>query len=277
MSEWSVEKTIFVNGQWQGGGDPETLHGARDIAQAFFEKYVQLPISEAVPLQVQSEIIGCEVLQEQISAALQCLEQEPFDYLLTIGGGCDADVASIAYMNRKYKGQLKVIWLDAHGDLNAPGESESHLFYGMPLRALMGGCPPISELIALPLLPNQILHIGGRDFDAAELNCIQEQRIVALPVMDEVQLLDRMKHFCKDDPIYLHLDLDVLDPACFESTPLPVNNGMPYDCLIHLLRFIKGHCHFVGMGIFEYIPTEKGHQKIAELIEFGKCMEAASR
>lgn len=265
-----MDKMILINGQWQGGGDIETLNGAREIAQTLGEEYVDVPISEDTSLTLQSQIIGCEVLKKQISAALHLLDQRPFDYLLTIGGGCDADVASIAYMNKKYNGRLKVVWLDAHGDLNAPAESESHLFYGMPLRALMGDCPPISELIALPLVPEQIIHIGGRDFDAAEINCIKEQKLMTVPVMDGEQIIEMIDKCFKNDPVYIHLDLDVLDPECFWNTPLPVKNGLSFDCLMKILKHIRDHCELVGMGIFEYVPSEKETQKIAELIKFGR-------
>lgn len=265
-----MEKIILINGQWQGGGDMETLNGAKAITRIISDKYVKVPISEDTSLKLQSNIIGCEVIKKQISAALQLLEQKTFDSLFTIGGGCDADVASIAYMNKKYKGQLKIIWLDAHGDLNTPMESESHLFYGMPLRALLGDCPPISEVIPLPLFIDQIIHIGGRDFDATEINYIKQQKLKTIPVMDEKQILKNIDSYLENVPVYIHLDLDVLDPEYFENTPLPVKNGLSYDCLINILKHLKENYYVVGMGIFEYVPIKKENQKLVELIEFGK-------
>ena len=59
------------------------------------------------------------------------------DKLFTLGGGCDADVPCLLYLNEEYRGDLTVIWFDAHGDLNTPEESATSLFYGMPLRSLM--------------------------------------------------------------------------------------------------------------------------------------------
>ncbi|WP_368501527.1 arginase family protein [Phascolarctobacterium sp.] len=57
--------------------------------------------------------------------------------MFSVGGGCDADVPVIAYLNKKYGGKLTVLWLDAHGDLNSPQESQTGLFYGMPARTLL--------------------------------------------------------------------------------------------------------------------------------------------
>lgn len=167
-----AKKEILINGQWQGGGNKETLYGARAIAD-MRSPYDTVPVSEDPQLEMESGIIGYKAIRRQISDALRILEEKNPDTLITIGGGCDADIASIAYMNRKHNGKLSVIWFDAHGDLNSPDESISHLFYGMSLRTLLGECDPISELIPLPLSPKQIIHIGGRDFDKAELEFIE--------------------------------------------------------------------------------------------------------
>lgn len=35
-----MEKVILINGQWQGGGDMETLNGAKDIAKMIVEEYM---------------------------------------------------------------------------------------------------------------------------------------------------------------------------------------------------------------------------------------------
>lgn len=69
---------ILINGQWQGGGS--------------------------------------QALAEQIQAAGGILEENAPRRLMTVGGGCDADTASVAYLNSLYHGDLSVIWLDAHGD-----------------------------------------------------------------------------------------------------------------------------------------------------------------
>ncbi|MBQ3335034.1 MAG: arginase family protein [Eubacteriaceae bacterium] len=68
----------------------------------------------------------------------------------------------------KIPGDLTILWLDAYGDLNTPGESAASLFYGMPLRALMDElCFGLLEN-RYPLTPPQVIHVGGRDFDEAE-------------------------------------------------------------------------------------------------------------
>lgn len=92
-------------------------------------------------------VIGYEMILAQTENAIQCLEKYHPSHFLTIGGGCDADLASIAYLNERYGGDLTVIWFDAHGDMNAPEESETGLFYGMPARMLMEPCYDFRRII----------------------------------------------------------------------------------------------------------------------------------
>jgi len=97
------------------------------------------------------------------------LQNENADYVFTVGGGCDADIASILYANERYDSDLVVLWMDAHGDINEPSSSGTHLFYGMPIRALLGDCgKSFLDIINKPLIPDQFIHFGGRDIEPEE-------------------------------------------------------------------------------------------------------------
>lgn len=63
-----------------------------------------------------------------MQSAYERLREDAPDKVFILGGGCDADVPVIVYLSEKYQSDLTIIWLDAHGDLNTPGESASSLF-----------------------------------------------------------------------------------------------------------------------------------------------------
>ena len=63
------------------------------------------------------------------------------DVVVTVGGTCGVEAAPVAYLNERYRGDLAVVWYDAHGDLNAPATSPSGHFHGMVLRTLLGDSP----------------------------------------------------------------------------------------------------------------------------------------
>ncbi len=36
------------------------------------------------------------------------------------GGDCLVDQASFAYLNERYKGNIGILWIDAHSDISTP-------------------------------------------------------------------------------------------------------------------------------------------------------------
>src|ERR1044072_6028940 len=77
--------------------------------------------------------------------------------------------APIAWQAAQPGGELGVLYLDAHGDLNTPASSPSGRFHGMILRAALGeGAPALMALHPRALAPEQIVMAGVRDLDPAE-------------------------------------------------------------------------------------------------------------
>ena len=56
--------------------------------------------------------------------------------ILTIGGDHSMSIATVADSLQKYNQDLKVIWVDAHCDLNTYDSSPSKNYHGMPLSIL---------------------------------------------------------------------------------------------------------------------------------------------
>lgn len=272
-----MEKLILINGQWQGGGNLETYTAAMQIKRYYNlagRPTVVVPVSTEADLPLEHRIWGCSVIKKQICAALDILQRRSPAGLLTVGGGCDADVASIAYLNQKYDGDLSVLWMDAHGDINAPSGSASHLFYGMPLRALLGEAPPVSGLLPRPLLPEQIVLFGSRDLDEGERRFIKKHAISLVPVIsDEAAVpaaVDRALGKAGKRHLYVHLDLDVLAPEDFSDTPVPVPGGYSYEAVCKLLYHLAAHCSLVGMGIFEYKASGELPAKLRSLLQIAE-------
>ena len=110
---------------------------------------------------------------------------------------------------------LGVVWFDAHGDFNTPETSPTGFFDGMPLAMLTGsgwealrsgveGLRPVDEA--------NVVLVWARDLDAAE-----EERLVSSDVRlvrpgEPVEAaLDALAARVPD--VYVHVDLDVLDPS----------------------------------------------------------------
>ncbi len=267
-------KEILVNAQWQGGADLVTYDGANEIIELYTGgvDFVNLPVSTDIAEMAvkKNGIRGFEVLHRQMQSAYDRLTEDSPDKLFALGGGCDADVPCLLYLNEKYRGDLTVIWLDAHGDLNTPEESATSLFYGMHLRSLMDvKCFGLLEN-SLPLSTSQIIHAGGRDFDGAETAFIKESGMSSYTVQEirsDNGLLKRAVDEKHSGHIYVHLDLDVLDPADFPNTPLPVDGGLYCKEVSSILNSFADK--LVGLGIYEYAPSGARQAFVEKLIQFG--------
>ncbi len=270
-------KEILINGQWQGGADLVTFEGAKEIAEMYLAglDYVILPVSTDISdMEVKKNgILGFNVLRRQMQSAYERLQKDAPDKVFVLGGGCDADVPAIVYLSEKYQGNLTVIWLDAHGDLNMPDESSSSLFYGMPLRSVMD-----DQCFGLlgnrcPLHISQVIHIGGRDFDEAESAFIKETGIAVYSVQDIRSGSDMMHRIIEgthSEHIYIHLDLDVIDPRDFPNTPLPVDDGLSGKEVYDILTAASDR--LAGLGIYEYAPSGVRNALVEKLIRFGTAL-----
>lgn len=263
--------------QWQGGGnDTSPFFGAQELTRTYLSAhpYCQIPVAtEAIQANAPFNILGYEqIIAQQRLAQAAIMDADP-DTIFTLGGGCDADVPSVAWLNRKYRGELAVLWFDAHGDLNTPEESMSKLFYGMPLRTLLGeGAGEMTRMFAPPLHPRQVLLLGTRELDMTEAAYISKTRLASLTASElqsnaagPVEILKRSGA----TNIYIHLDLDVLDPAEFPHVPVPAPAGLSINTLRLIIGQLKASYHLVGIGLYEYCPSGAKQPLLEEIIDMG--------
>ena len=307
-----MNRMIFVNPQWQGGADTSTYYGAKELTEFYLHdvEYMEAPVS-LDPVNFPSEhtdipasepaaqstdttenntvIIGQNAILRQTQDALDLLRFAKRGKSLTIGGSCDADVAPILYLNEHFSGDLAVLWFDAHGDINTPSDSGSKLFYGMPLRTLLGESDGIFDhIITTPLTPEQIINAGGRVLDQAEISYYDENDIPLIPYRDteyksssescdvDSLLFDRFADAICDAVrktgkrrLYVHLDIDVFEPSVEISTACPEPNGLPAEHIMPLLERLDREFHLTGLGIFQYKPCGRKSDILYKVIDFG--------
>jgi len=270
-----MSKLNLINPQWQGGADIAVLAGTCEIETLYLAQapFTCVPVSESAALEAEQGILGYRVIQSQTLAALDILRGSGAERVFTVGGSCDADAAAILYMNELCRGDLAVLWLDAHGDLNAPEESATHLFYGMPVRMLLGGCgAAFAEIVPKPMAPRQFIHLGVRDLEAAESRFMRLHRMELIPARGVADLPGAIHEALKrsgKQHLYIHLDLDVLEPSDFPYTPVPVEAGLALGALLPLLATLRQSTDIIGFGIFEYIPAGVRTGVMEQLVRFG--------
>jgi len=117
--------------------------------------------------------------------------------------------------------RVGMLWLDAHPDINTPETTRSGSLGGMPVAVATGRALQRMRLDAglEPALSDQHVVMGGvRLTDPLEQDILDNSRIEQVSVDDLRRAspavfaqLDRLNRI--SDKLYIHIDLDVLDPA----------------------------------------------------------------
>jgi arginase len=142
----------------------------------------------------------------------------------------------------------------------------------MPLRFLLDEAPqPFSSARFSRLKPAQVLLAGTRDLDPPEARFIQKSGITvfgteALQADPSVLAREILARGLRE--VYVHIDLDVLDPSRFPQVKCPAPEGLGLATLLAVLRSLKASCRLIGCSVLECVaePDEAGLQAILALI-----------
>ncbi|MCX6200967.1 MAG: arginase [Bacteroidetes bacterium] len=192
-----------------------------------------------------------------------------------------------AYPNKK----LGVIWIDAHADIHSPYTSPSGNIHGMPLAAALGldhahiqvneiSDDTISHWTNLKnigvngpkLIPNHLVYLGLRDFEAAEKEVIEAASISNYTVEQLREqgiqniITDTIKKLEDTDYFYVSFDVDSLDCDQISfGTGTPVKSGFLPDEINEILQQLVSTNKVICLEIAEINPLldNKGN-KMAE-------------
>jgi len=236
--------TVLCVPQWQGSSSaraPRLVEGAHRTAElCAADTIVTVPVLDAAG-EKRDGVRALDVLVENLRLTQKALAGIE-DLVLTVGGDCGVDLAPIAAARDRYGAELTVLWIDAHPDLYTPATLPSGSFHGMVVSTLLGDGP--APLVpATPLTADQVIRAG----DPAEFAYIERAGIRRHGVADLDRVLDGL-----DGPVYVHVDLDVLEPTDFGSTCYPVPDGIPAQRLIDLVSRVD---NVVGAAITEHAPV----------------------
>lgn len=155
---------------------------------------------------------------------------------LMIGGEHLVTYPVVKALMEKYK-ELHIIHLDAHTDLRDE-------FLGMKLSHA-------TVLRRSYDLGAKIYSFGIRSGDKHEFEWAKEH--IYLRKFD-LETLDEKIKLLKDKPVYITIDLDVLDPGVFPGTGTPEPGGIEFKELLHAIDLFHGLNNIVGADIVELNP-----------------------
>ncbi|MFI5178079.1 MAG: arginase family protein [Vicinamibacterales bacterium] len=255
----TVDDLSLLLPEWQGYGvDSAVAAGARAVAGLFgASRFVEVDAPDEEALTVEQGVLGLASIAARLPKTLAALNERRPERVFTVGGTCGVELAPVSYLNARYGGDLAVVWLDAHADLNTPESSPSGHFHGMALRTLLGAGPAaLVDVLPRRLVPAQVVLAGARDLDRDEVTFISNAAISLLTpadaiVPDRVAGRIRAGRFTR---VYVHLDLDVLDPAAFPDALVSTPGGLSSDNVAAIVRDLASRFELVGFSVVEFRP-----------------------
>jgi arginase len=168
------------------------------------------------------------VLEAAAAEVTAALDQAELPVLTA--SDCSICIATLPTAAARIPG-MRVLWIDAHGDFNTPDTTPSGFLGGMCLGAACGrwdaGWPETID-------PATVHFLGVRDLDPGE-----REETLAAGVQTGVP---------SEGPVYVHLDVDGLDPSVM-PVQFPVPGGLGLDDVREALRALADDGRLVGIEV----------------------------
>jgi arginase len=229
----------------------------------------------------KSEGLNRSLLIQNISARLAektelfSRKHQPF---VTIGGDHTCAIGTWSGVSEgiREKGELGLIWFDAHMDSHTPETTQSGNIHGMPLAVLLGYGDPLLTQVQSPqpkIKPENLCLIGVRSFenDEAELlNNLKVRIFLIEEILDRgitAVLAEALSIATKNTAGFgISLDLDVFDPTEVPGVGTPAPQGLSSAPLINALKAWNNHPLLLGLEIAEFTPAMDQDQKTEKIM-----------
>uniref|UniRef100_A0A673CG96 Arginase n=1 Tax=Sphaeramia orbicularis TaxID=375764 RepID=A0A673CG96_9TELE len=236
----------FCKGQPRGGveGGPDLIRGARLVERlqaggCAVKDYGNLQFEEFA----DDEPVGVVKNAKAVGSDGHTSVMLGGDHSLAIGS-IHGHAAAV--------GELSVVWVDAHADINTPMTTETGNLHGQPMSFLL------RELRSkTPTLPNfswikpcvsakNLVYIGLRDVDPAEHFILKLLGVKAFSMteVDQLGISRVMEQTCDylcdkvQKPIHLSYDVDAVDPSVTPATGTPVIGGLTYREGLYVTEYL---------------------------------------
>ena len=245
--------------QWQGSPSSRAMQlidGAQAIAG-------DLPRASCTTVEVPleaGESVGTGVQRFSTlrrTRELVDLELAPFaDPVMLIGGDCGVAVGAVGHAARRHP-DLAVVWFDAHPDLHTPESSPSGAFSGMALRAILGEGADGLVLAPGAVVTGRLVLAGARAYEPAEELTVTE---LALTTVDAAALTDpgalaAAVAATGATAVYIHVDLDVLDPTAMSGVTASVPFGASLADVLASISRVRAALPLAGSSITGFAPA----------------------
>jgi arginase len=191
---------------------------------------------------------------------------------LVLGGDHSIAMGTVAGL-LDARGDVGVLWVDAHGDINTPETSPSGNIHGMPVAALLGKGGIGAQLGwgERSIDPHRVVLFGTRTLDPGERITIRELG-VRMFTMSEID--QRGVKPCLDEAvtllsgpggIHISFDIDAVDPLEAPGVGTPWPGGLTYREAHLAMELLAATGHVSSMEMVEVNPIHDHENRTGKL------------
>jgi len=253
--------TMDVRSRWQlmatGIVTPKGNASTLDAPDVLLERFAPMGGGRS-PLTVpfdrsatvaQAAYRSCHLIHDAVEQVLAARKRP-----LLLGGECSLIAGSLSAAVDRMP-NLRLAFFDAHGDFNTAQTSPSQYLGGMCFAHVCGllsaGLP---WRAASPFPGKRAFLIGGRQLDPGEDANLQRAGVLRVDPLAEEALEPLRKPF-ERAPLWIHIDLDVVDPSENFAVSHPVPGGISFARLTTLLGELAAIAEICGVEICGYQPA----------------------
>jgi arginase len=264
-----MERQIeLIGAAWGlGGADPgcadapgALIPRVAESLSACGSKVLLGPLLQPMPTERRKQVAVSKLCGLLAAAVAESRRQGRFPCV--IGGDHSCAGGTWTGVARSLKGELGLIWIDAHMDSHTPGTSHTGRLHGMPLAWLLGqDDEQLYGLSSGVLDPERVALIGVRSFEPEE-----DERLKRLGVrvfhIEEVHSRGLGTVFADALAIATNgaagfgvsIDLDAVTPDEAPGVGTPVPGGIAGAELAKVLRGLAQRPDLLAMELVEYLP-----------------------
>ena len=163
---------------------------------------------------------------------------------LVVSGDCTTSLAVLAGLQRAGR-DVGIVWFDAHADFHTERTTISGYLGGFPLALAAGvGVLTLPEALGLRPVPEpRIVLVDARDTDPGEHQLLERSRVLRTTVADLTE------HDLPDGELYLHVDVDVCDPADVPDLLYPTPGGPALKQVLAAVQRVSATGRVAAVGI----------------------------
>jgi len=185
------------------------------------------------------------------------------EFPLVLSGNCNTAVGNIAGAGAE---GLGIVWFDAHADFETPETTTTGFTDNMGLAITVGHCWSVMAAGVPgfhPVPEANVLLVGTREMSPAEWTRLEDSEVTVVGTnlirrdgLSETLgvALDGLR--ARVERVYVHLDLDVLDPdEAGPANEFAVPGGLAREELEQAIRMVREGFDMVAAGIASYDPA----------------------